>query len=71
MVGTARCLAVIRHNVKAGAGTVADMASHGERQVRSERVGKYLLYQTIGKGTFGKWVTVRTWWDVPAGSHRE
>lgn len=47
------------------------MASAGERQVRSERVGKYLLYHTIGKGTFGKCVPVRFWRSVLAEAVRE
>lgn len=47
------------------------MASPGERQVRSERVGKYLLYHTIGKGTFGKCVPERLWRSVLADAGRE
>lgn len=47
------------------------MASAGERQVRSERVGKYLLYHTIGKGTFGKCVPARPWQGVLADALRE
>lgn len=66
MLGTAGFLAVARHHGTEVAGTAADMASIGERQVRSERVGKYLLHHTIGKGTFGKCVTLRRWLEFLA-----